>query len=299
VRSNRRYNKSKLDVRRVARKSLSQMFEPLMGFAMDAGLSIQDLYRLIRDAAVRNAAARQTQLSGRVSISGISASTGVSRPEISSILNSASSFEDEEFDQYQQSTNRILSAWHREPKFTTKNGQPAELKIYGRGASFEGLVKLYAKGIPTRAVLDELARTNAIEITSAQTIRPRSLVAIERGATPETIRSYGDRATALLSAMLDNMRNPEHSAFVASIASSTVFSDEVPLLRREISSRGSEYLDAIQDLLAKPLEGVHARRKRSRASTKLSLTVFYSEKKLAVENSASATARRRNLRRFR
>ena len=265
---------------------------------MDAGLSIQDLYRLIRDATVRNAAARQSQDSGRISISGIAASTGVSRPEISSILKSASSYEDDEFDQYQQSTNRILAAWHREPKFTTKNGQPAELRIYGQGASFDGLVKQYAKGIPTRAVLDELARTNAIEITSAQTIWPRSLVAIQRGATPETIRSYGDRATALLSAMLDNMRNPENSAFVASVAGSIVSTEEVPLLRREISSRGAEYLDEIQDLLEKPLTGAHARKKRSRSSTKLSLTVFYNEEIQGDRNCPTSTARRRNLRRF-
>jgi len=186
--------------------------------------------------------------------------------------------------------------WQQDPRFATPNGQPADLKIYGRGSTFEALVKLHGKGIPTRAMLDELIRARAIEVRSAQLIRLKTPVAVDRGITPQVVKAFGDRVTELMATLLQNMRDPENSAFVSSAAQARVSANELPLLRREISSRGAEFLNEIQEIMARgPV--------KSRSSTKtkeapfVSVTIFYHEEPGKTKAKKRALTRRRNFRR--
>ena len=272
----RTFNLNREDVRLIARKALMQLMEPLAGFVLDSGLSVREMRSIFREAAVRSAFARQLEVARRVNISGIAASTGISRAEISKILKLAANTPRLEGNRQQQSTNRILSAWHHDPKYTTPNGQPADLKIYGRGSTFESLVRNYGRSIPTRALLDELARTGAVEILRSQKIRAKTYVALERGVSPRMIKSFGDRAAELLSTMLKNMRYQDQSQFIASITGTTVSKNSLPLFRKEISSRGSDFLAEIQEGLFRAPE--RGRKKiDDETSCEVSVTIFYHE----------------------
>jgi Family of unknown function (DUF6502) len=283
-----------VDVRTGAKKALAQLLEPLAGFVFDSGLSIREFHAILRAAAVRSVAARQLETSQRINISGISASTGISRAEISRILR-AEPKREKNADNPQQSTSKILSVWQHDPKFTTPNGHPADLKIYGRGATFESLVRLYGKGIPVRAMLDELTRTRAVELKAAQTIRLKAGVAIERGVTPQLVKAFGDRVSELMCTMLQNMRDPENAAFVANVSDAKISAAELPLLRREISSRGAEFLSEIQDMLDRgPSDKSKAGSKNARC---MSITVCCHEERGKGERTKSALSRRRNFRR--
>ncbi len=284
-----------MDVRTGASRALAQLLEPLAGFVFDSGLSIREFHSILRTAAVRSVAARQLETSRRVNISGISASTGISRAEISKILKAEPKCSERSFDRHQQSTSRILSVWQQDPKFTTPNGHPADLKIYGRGPTFESLVKLYGRGIPTRAMLDELARTRAIELRPLQTIRLKTAVAVEKGMTPQVIKAFGDRVTELMDTLLQNMRDPENSAFVASVTDVKVSAKEIPLLRREISSKGAEFLSEIQDMLSRgPVKGLNSKVKNTSSVT---VTICYHEELGKSKRKTSNVTRRRNFRR--
>src|ERR1700736_1097670 len=140
-------DKAKLnDVRAVARKALLQLLEPLAGFVSDSGLSAGELHAIFREAAVRSAAAKQLEVSDRVNISGIAATTGIPRADISRILTTQKAA-DKIADGQLQSTNSILAAWHEDRKFTGPSGLPLDLKVYGRGATFDALAKKYGRGI--------------------------------------------------------------------------------------------------------------------------------------------------------
>ncbi|HEY1313049.1 MAG TPA: DUF6502 family protein, partial [Steroidobacteraceae bacterium] len=167
------------DVRTVARKALAQLLEPLVGFVLDSGLSTQELRWILREAAVRSVAAKQLSAMRRLNISGIAASTGIPRADISRILRSSARPSPSNTDRQQQSTNRILAVWHEDPRFTTIEGKPADLKIYGRGATFDALVRGHGRGIPTRAMLDELTRVGAAEVLASRLVRARTSVAID------------------------------------------------------------------------------------------------------------------------
>jgi hypothetical protein len=174
-------------------------------------LSISEVNSISREAAVRGAAGRQLEDEKRVNISGIAAATGVSRGEISRILRDGHTAPEPIDDRHQNPANRILTAWHRDPRFLTSNRLPAALKLYGRGATFESLVRQYGRGLPTRAVFDQLTRIGAIEIRASRQVSPKMSVAVDRRITPKMTKAYGDWAADLLSTNLLNATKSDAS----------------------------------------------------------------------------------------
>ena len=284
------------DIRKAAKRALAQLLEPLAGFVLDSGLSTSELHAIFREAAVRSAAARQLEHLERVNISGIAAITGIPRADISRILKASSGLNERDGDSQQQSTNRILAAWHENPKFTGPDGQPAELHMYGRGITFETLARKYGRGIPTRAVLDELIRAGAVEIVDAQKIRAKTTIAVERGMSARVVKAFGDRASELLSTMLLNMRQPEAPKFIASVSDAAVATATLPLFQKELSTRAADFLADVEDSLKrKPTK--KSSKARSKESARVSVTIFYHESVGAVDATAPATIKRRYFRR--
>ena len=287
------------EVRAIARKALLQLMEPLAGFASDLGFSAGELQAILREAAVKSAAARHLEDSNRINISGIAATTGIPRAEISRILKSAKAFTEQgekPADAPQQSTNRILAAWHEDPKFTGPNGQPADLKLYGRGTTFETLAKRYGRGIPTRAVLDELIRSGAIELLPTQKIRAKASMTVERGVSARVIKAFGERAAELLNTMLSNMRIPESPNFVASVSDATILRSSLPLFRKELSIKGADFLADIQDVLSRRTRS-RSHRHHDDGPVRVSVTIFCHESSISKIKKIDPIIRRRNFRR--
>jgi hypothetical protein len=285
------------DVQGAARKALLQLLEPLVGFVIDSGLSTNELHSILREAAVRTVAEKQKEVSRRVNISGIAASTGIPRAEISRILKLSADSSRRVIDRQQQSTNRVLAIWHQDPKFTTPAGKPADLKIFGRGATFEALVRNHGRGIPARAMLDELTRTGAADVLSSGLVRVKTSVAVDRGVTPRAIRSFGDRATELLSTMLQNMRNPESPRFVASISGTSVSPDVMPLVRKELARKGADFLTEIHESLYRDTTNGLGKKRHSSGGSRISVTVFCHETPRKTNQTKKPIEKRRNLRR--
>jgi hypothetical protein len=269
------------------------LFEPLVEFVLNSGLSTLELHSIFREAAVRTVAAKQLELSPRVNISGIAASTGIPRAEISRILKLKAKSSRKVVDRLQQSTNRILAVWHQDPKFANPAGKPADLRMYGRGATFDSLVRGHGRGIPTRAMLDELMRTGTAEVLPSRLVRAKAMVAVDCGMTVQGILSFGERATELLSTMLQNMKNPDNPKFVASISGTNIPSAVIPLFRKEVASKGADFLADMQDSLVR--EVVDGATKKAPQSKRVSVTIFYHESRGKPKRVAAR--KRRNFRR--
>lgn len=272
------------------------MLEPLAGFVLDAGLSVSEVHALFREAAVRSAAAKQIERSERVNISGIAAITGIPRADISRILKASSDPDEEDGDGQQHSTNRILAAWHENPKFTGPDGQPAELPLYGRGVTFEALARKYGRGLPTRALLDELIRSGAVEVIDAQKIRAKATLAIDRGMSARGVKAFGDRASELLATMLLNMRQPDMPKLIASVSEPAVAAASLPLIQKELATRAADFLVDVQDSL-KRKPTAKSSKTRSNQAARVSVTVFYHEAASTDRAAIPSAARRRNFRR--
>jgi hypothetical protein len=172
-----------------AENAFKRVLELLSDLTFDCGLDTVELVSLLRQASVQIAVRRQLQSGERVSISRISAVTGISRAEISRLLKSGS---DDKSRARESVLNKILGAWHNDARFATRR-RPKALKLYGRGASFESLVKLHGRGLPIRAIFDELMNRGAIELLPSQTIVLKKPFAAHGRVTRKDLEALGER----------------------------------------------------------------------------------------------------------
>ncbi len=289
VRDERRQKRNGDDVPAAARKALHVLLEPLAGFVLETGLSVHEFERIFRYAAVRSAANRQQQSRGRLSISGIAALTGIPRAEISRILKMKT--REPSPDLQRHAANRILSVWHEDPKYADTSGAPAILSIFGASPSFDSLVRAHGRGIPTRAMLDELVRTGSLEILAAKRVRVKSLVAVSHGVGPLAVGAFGETAAELMDTMLSNIRYPNNFHFVSNVQAMVNRHEVLPVFRKETSNRGQTFLAGLREVF----HGESANKNAGgapRTPTRVGVTVFYSEKTKKIGKTKDASARR-------
>jgi hypothetical protein len=210
---------------------------------------------------------RQVENSSRVNISGIAATTGIPRGEVSRILNSSGSLSNSAIRGRQNISSKILSAWHCDPEYLTTARRPRDLKIFGGGRlTFESLVKKHGQGIPVRAVLDELRRVGAIRLlSSSRKIRPKMSLAIDPRITYRKIGDL-DAVADDVSLVLLNVSDP---IFVEKVSSTKSWSGRSSLVRKKIAPNAIAVLRELQTKLESKKENNCPAQKMARISVKL------------------------------
>lgn len=277
--------------------TLERVIDPLVDLMFDAGITVHEFSRLVRKRAVRIASVRIVRESGRTSNSRVAITTGLARGEVARIL--AEEVTKSEL-AGQHPARKVLAAWYDNGQFLGINGDPAVLPIFGKRKSFERLVGMYSGGIPVRAMLDELAQINAVEILPGQRIRPKVRVPTFRGMTTSAITNVGERAADLLATLTRNLRTSSNALFEATAIMSNVDASAVALVRRDIAEQGAAFIDGTTSLLAR------SRAKSGRASAnksaqcRVGVTAYYFEDALPTDAGAinpAADEHRKNLHR--
>jgi hypothetical protein len=294
--SDKRRSRRSDTVRTTALHALGRVLEPLAGFVLETGLSVQEAQAVLRSAAVHSAAKRQRETQQRVSISGIAASTGISRAEVSRILRAPARASVAVSERRQQATNRILAAWQEDPKFTKPNGQPATLKVYGEGASFDALVRAHGRGLPTRAMLDELVRANAVTLMSAQRVRVKALTKTKGGVSAQSVKLFGERAEQVLATMLELLRDPASHQFVTSVEERVERSCAAQAQRAQLFSMCKYLLRSLQNPASEDVSTLGIKGP-SAENTLAQVIVWYVEKRLPEDREGVTDRPRKNLHR--
>jgi hypothetical protein len=278
--------------------ALRRVVDPLVDLMFDTGITVQEFSRLVREVAVRSAAARIARESGRNSNSRVAIVTGLARAEVARILEANEpSFSSRSG---QHPARRVLAAWHDNQRFLAANGDPAVLPIFGRRKSFEQLVAAHSGGIPVRAMLDQLTQISAVEILSGQRVKVKSRVPIFRGMTCSAIANMGERAGDLLGTLKHNLRTASTPLFEGTALVGDVDAAVVPLVRRQIAEQGSAFIDAATSLFSR------SRSKPKRSSVKetpqcrVGVTIYYFEDEIATASGLQASSdagRRKNFQR--
>lgn len=278
--------------------TLERVIDPLMDLTFDAGITVHEFSRLVRERAVRIASARITRESGRNSNSRVAITTGLGRGEVARILKAEKFCPSRLAGQHP--ARKVLAAWYDNVQFLGANGDPAVLPIFGKRKSFERLVGMYSGGIPVRAMLDELAQISAIEVLPRQRIRAKVRVPTFRGMTASAIANVGERAADLLTTLTRNLRTSSNALFEATAVMSNIDANAVPLVRRGIAEQGAAFIDGTSSLLTR------SRSKPARVPSNIStqcrigVTAYYFEEELPSDPDASvatADGHRKNLRR--
>src|ERR1700733_6723960 len=149
--------------------ALKRVIGPLVGLMIDTGVTVHEFRQLVRDSAVRTATKRVEKETGRDSKPRVAIIPGLPRSEVARILKSEDISPSKRLGPHP--SRRALAAWYDNPRFLSANGDPAVLPIFGKRHSFEQLVAKYGRGIPVRAMLDELTQIDAVERLSDQRVK--------------------------------------------------------------------------------------------------------------------------------
>lgn len=285
-------------IRRETEAALERILGRLGSFAVSNGLSVSQLEQFLRSATVRQIMKSVDHDSTSKSVSRISALTGLSRTAVSEIMRSGAHTKPV-IQLREKYTNRVLAAWHRDPKYIDRDGLPRSIPIYGRGNSFERLTRIHGGGIPVRAMLDELLRISAVKALPNQHVKAVKLVAVSQGNSIDMIRSIGLKVEDLVGSLMYNARAGNNPRFVASVESAHVPVESLALIRREVAHRGAAFVSELEEsLFVDSRSPLKRSRGRTRRSCRAGFAVFYFEDAESSNNTGENLLRRKNLRRI-
>ena len=246
---------------RVLSAAITKLLRPLVRLLLRYGIPFGAFSDLAKRAYV-DTAHEHFQIPGRKpTISRVSIITGLSRKEISRVLDDELADDSEQISEYNRAA-RVISGWVRDEVFTTRAGSPRALPFEGKGASFSALVRRYSGDVPPRAILDELLRVGSVTVDAKHRVSLKTRAYVPAEAESGKLAILGADVADLISTIDHNLQASAGEAFFQR----KVAYDNLPI-------EGTENLrdiaaDKSQDLLEELDRWMAARDRDSAANVK-------------------------------
>jgi Family of unknown function (DUF6502) len=186
----------------------------------------------------------------KASVSRVSILTGLTRKDVSQIKKPSASDRSDALDRYNRGA-RVISGWVRDRAFCDNTGQPMDLPVEGRGASFKGLVKQYGGDVPPRAVLDELIRVGAVSRLTDGRVRLIAHAFIPYTKEVDKLRILGSDVRDLICTIDHNLHSPpSDSFFQRKVSYDNLPSEILPEIRGQAAQKGQSLLEELDRLMA-------------------------------------------------
>ena len=226
-------------------EKLVTLLLPIGRLMIKGGLGVGDLIRAGKKAYIRAAIACATPPGMRINASRLSVITGLTRKEVTAILNElkgAPTARSGEFKE--QRALRVLRGWKLDPRFCDNRGEPARLPLRGDRQSFSALVREYGGDVTPNSVLKELERMNVVTFNRAHRLRLRSIRIRDKSTEhiADLARLFPDFANTVGSNCADSSR-PLFFGFRESVVDS---SDEAVRFQRTFSHRAAVLLQGVE-----------------------------------------------------
>lgn len=137
------------------------LLRPIVRFGLRRSLKIQDVYNALKLEYISLASQELRDRGEAVTVSKLSAMTGLQRKELASLLKNNASDNPPRPDQ--NLIVRILGQWQYDKRFSRKDGQPKLLTTEGIESEFASLVRTVSSDLNHHTVLFELDRLGYIE----------------------------------------------------------------------------------------------------------------------------------------
>jgi hypothetical protein len=142
----------------------------LSGLLIAGGISANTLKELALRAYVQAACDATRQAGRKPNKAVIAAMTGLSRVEVTRLLEVSAQQSDQPLPSPSRAT-RVLDGWRNDPEFNGVAGEPLPLALRGHAMSFEVLVRRYSGDMTPQAMLRELVRLELAEVVDGM-VRP-------------------------------------------------------------------------------------------------------------------------------
>lgn len=183
--------------------AVMKILRPLARVLLRNGVACGSLEELVRKAYVDEAFRMASRNHGKVTVSAVSAQTGLSRKEVKR-LKETESLEDGALEQKYNRAIRVISGWVNDPDYLDEDGKSKTLEIDGEQASFASLVKKYSGDVTTVAMLERLDSAGCIKLLN------NSVMLIKHAYVPgedsaEIVRIFGADTNELMSTIDHNL----------------------------------------------------------------------------------------------
>lgn len=258
-----------------ALRACNDVLPSLVGLLLRLGLGAGEFAAISRRIFVDSAARHLTQAGRKATHSQIAIITGLTRADVKRILETpARSVVSRPWEQHRAS--RVLKGWRTDTEFLKSDGQPRDLPLRARRASFAGLTKRYSGDIPPRAMLNELVSMGAVRRRRNGTVR---LVgnAMRSALRTREIEELGANVRHLMETLVTNLYGEGPGLYVGSSTRSLVSHELLPLLRARVAKMGANFIEQLEDQLRHPPLVNKAKQRSSRGNVEFGVTVFAHE----------------------
>lgn len=223
------------------RIAIERVLAALAELAIDADLSMQEIEEVAKSTFVAAAAKRATRAAGSVNRSRVAAITGLSRPDVTQLLRSPNIRDKRD---RRSRAKKIVDAWSEDQSFLDKRGRPRTLPMRGRKGSFEQLVRMYARDVPPKAMLDRLLNLSLVTVLPARGSTSQRVALIRKAPSRKIERNLA----ALISALtrLIQAQSAGHAYSIATIFLPASSEIEQAIMARAIEERTGVFLSGMR-----------------------------------------------------
>lgn len=246
---------------------------PFVDLLLKLGVSAGDFSALGKTVYVHRAAHQLRSTSGRGSISRIAIVTGLTRAEVTKLINSpAQRAVTRTYERHR--ADRVIHGWRTDLEFSRPGGRPRSLPLRGHAASFASLVKKYSGDIPQRAMLDQLIASGLVTRGRDGTIRLSRGFSAQTSLTAGSIRTLGEQAGNFLTTLVKNLEGAD-KWYVGTASANQQDEKLLTVLRERLARDGQNFLGTVAEQLENPPR--QTPRKALAKPVRLGLTLFVFE----------------------
>jgi hypothetical protein len=233
------------------------LMAPIVGILLRNGVTYKELSNLCKQLYVQ-VAAKEFGIRGRdTNLSRIAILTGIDRKEAARIKEELNSNDESDASQRgQDRMTRVLSGWHQDADFLTRDGEPLTLSFEGPLPNFSLLVKKYGGDMPAITILKEFKRCEVVTVDDAGNLHAVKRYYVPSQADPGALLRAGSVINDLSSTLYYNLYKAEPTKnkplhFERRATNIQMSSEKALAFREFVEKEGQEFLEKIDAWLSK------------------------------------------------
>jgi len=234
-------------------EALRAILEPLVRLLIANGVTFPAFSRIGKEVYIE-VGTRDFSLSFKKQTdSRVALVTGITRKEIGQIRRGQVPRPASQASRSYGIATRVISRWLAEDAYRDASGAPRPLPYDDTAGqpNFVGLVAEVGGDIPPRAVVDELIRVGAAELTGSGDVRLTQRAYIPASGAAAKLAILGSDAAELIRAIGHNIESPRESAFLQrKVFYDNIGADALADLRAKVRAAGGNFVQEMNAVLA-------------------------------------------------
>jgi Family of unknown function (DUF6502) len=263
-------------------EALARVLEPAARLAVAKGLPFTISQEMLRRAYVK-AAQRVHHESGRPTVSRIAAATGLTRREVTRLVEETPVAPA----QKPSAATQIFTAWLGDAKLRDRRGQPKPLRRQGPAPSFDALAQSITRDMHSRTLLEELCRLGlARHDAETDLVHLQQRDFVPRGDEARMLAFLGHNVSDHLSASVANVLHEERRHFEQAIFADELSEASIDIVKTLVKAQWRSLMAALVpelEALVKADSRADTKKKRSRADRRMRIGLYAYDERIDTE----------------